>query len=219
MRLTAGIKSSFVSGMILIAPLVLTLYVLSVLVNWSAKLIDPVVAGTRLTQYTGDDLLAAQLLAAVLILATITILGYLAKRSIGRQLFGRVGRVVNVIPLVSTIYGSVRQVADSLVERNTAYESVVLVEYPREGVYSLGLVTGESPDTVEDFAGDDVYNVFLPNSPNPTAGRLVLLPEHQVHEIDMSVRKGMRLIVTTGIGEAEPPASAATSPTALPDDD
>jgi len=111
---------------------------------------------------------------------------------------------VNVIPLVSTIYSSVRQVADALVERRTAYDSVVLVEYPREGVFSIGLVTGESPTPVADFAGQDVYNVFLPNSPNPTGGRLVLLPEDQVHEIDMSVRRGMRLVVTTGMGENEP---------------
>jgi uncharacterized membrane protein len=207
MRLTAGLKNSFVSGMILVAPLVLTLYVLRVIVGWSSQFLNPIVRGTRLTQYTGNVEIAAQLLAAVLVVAVITVLGYLAKKSVGRQLFGRVGRLVNLIPLVSTIYFGVRQVADSLVERNTAYESVVLVEYPREGVYSIGLVTGESPAAVESHVGGETYNVFLPNSPNPTAGRLVCLPEDQVHEIDMSVRRGMRLIVTTGMGEdADDPA-------------
>jgi uncharacterized membrane protein len=204
MRLTAGLKSSFVSGMLLIAPMVLTLYVLNVLVNWSFQFVNPVVQGTRLTRYTGNVEVVAQLLAVVLIVGSITLLGYVAKRSVGRHVFGNIGRVVNVIPLVSTIYSSVRQVADALVERRTAYDSVVLVEYPREGVYSIGLVTGESPTPVADFAGQDVYNVFLPNSPNPTGGRLVLLPEDQVHEIDMSVRRGMRLVVTTGMGENEP---------------
>nr|WP_245800565.1 hypothetical protein [Natrinema saccharevitans] len=73
----------------------------------------------------------------------------------------------------------------------------------------IGLVTGEGPREAEAIAGGDVYNVFLPNSPNPTAGRLVLLPEDQVHETDMSVRRGMRLIVTTGMGDdrgSVPPA-------------
>ncbi|NHN41683.1 DUF502 domain-containing protein [Halorubellus sp. JP-L1] len=215
MRLTDALKSSFVSGLLLLAPLVLTAYIVQILVNWSLQFVNPVVQGTRLTQYTGNDEVAAQLLAVVLILTSITVLGYLAKKSIGRHLFGNVGRVVNVIPLVSTIYGSIRQVADSLVERNTAYESVVLVEYPREGIYSIGLVTGESPDPVEDHVGGETYNVFLPNSPNPTAGRLVLLPEEQVHEIDMSVRRGMRLIVTTGAA-TDDAAPVATDPGSLP---
>lgn len=214
MRVTKALKRSFVSGMILIAPLVLTLYVLRLLVTSSLQVIDPIVRETRLTQYTANVEVAAQLLAVVIIVGSIVLLGSLANRSVGRTVFGQVGRIVNVIPLFSTLYGSVRQVADSLVERNTAYESVVLVEYPREGVYSIGLVTGESPEVVESFAGDDVYNVFLPNSPNPTAGRLVLLPEHQVHEIDMSVRRGMRLVVTTGMADDEP-APVTTDPSAF----
>ena len=197
------VKRSFTAGLLLVAPLVVTLFVLQVLVDWSFRFLNPVVQGTRLTQYTGNVEAVAQVLAAVSIVAAVTLLGYLAQKSVGRHLFGSIGRVVNVIPLVSTVYLSVRQVANALVERTTAYEGVVLVEYPREGVYSIGLVTGESPAAVESVAGQPAYNVFLPNSPNPTAGRLVLLPEDQVHETDMSVREGMRLIVTTGVGTDE----------------
>lgn len=206
-KLSDAVKSSFVAGLILITPLVVTLYVLRLLVNWSLRFVNPVVQATRLTRYTANVEAVAQVVAAVLIVAAITLFGYLAQKSVGKHLFGSIGRVVNVIPLVSTIYSSVRQVANSLVERNTAYESVVLVEYPRKDVYSIGLVTGQSPAAVENFAGQEVYNVFLPNSPNPTAGRLVLLPDDQVHEIDMSVRRGMRLIVTTGVGADEDPSA------------
>lgn len=201
MNVSDTVKSSFVAGLILVAPLAVTLYILRFLVNWSLQFVTPVVRSVGLAQYTRNVEVVAQLLAVVLILAAIVVLGFLAQQSVGRHLFGNIGRLVNVVPLVSTIYGSVRQVADSLVERKTRYESVVLVEYPREGVYMIGLVTGESPRAVEDVAGQDAYNVFLPNSPNPTAGRLVLVPEDQVHEIDMSVRRGMRLIVTTGMGD------------------
>lgn len=145
----------------------------------------------------------AQILAAALIIGAVVLLGYLAQKSVGRQVFVSLGRVVNLIPLVNVVYVSVRQMANSLVERNMAYDGVALVEYPRKGIYSIGLVTGKSPVAVEQFVGQDVYNVFLPNSPNPTAGRLILLPEEQVHEIDMSVRHGMQLIVTTGVTEPE----------------
>ncbi|WP_254529186.1 DUF502 domain-containing protein [Natrinema gelatinilyticum] len=213
MKLTAAIKKSFVAGLILVAPLAVTLYVLRFLVNWLLQFVTPVVRTARLAQYTGNVEIVAEFLAVVLILTAIVILGFFTRLSVGRQLFGNIGRLINVVPLVSTIYSSVRQVADSLVERKTGYESVVLVEYPREGVYMIGLVTGESPAPVENVAGQDVYNVFLPNSPNPTAGRLVLLPEDQVHEVDMSVRRGMRLVVTTGMGDE--PESATASPKVL----
>lgn len=191
MKGRSGVKSSFVAGLILLAPLVVTVFVLRILIGWSQQFIDPVVQGTRLTQLTGNNELVAQIIAVILIVVAITLLGYLAQRSIGRQVFGNMGRIVNVIPLISTIYLSVRQVANSMVERKTAYDGVALVEYPREDVYYLGLITGESPTVVEDFTGEEMYNVFLPNSPNPTGGRLLLLPDHQVHEIDMSVRRGM----------------------------
>ncbi|MFB6301062.1 MAG: DUF502 domain-containing protein [Halobacteriales archaeon] len=216
MDLSTAIKNSFIAGLILITPLVVTLYIVRLLVNWSLQFINPIVQGTRLTQYTANIEAVAQLLALVLIVGVITVLGYFAQRSVGRQVLGNFGRIVNVIPLISTIYASVRQVANSLVDRDTAYESVVLVEYPRQDVYSIGLVTGESPSAVTDFVEQPVYNVFLPNSPNPTAGRLVLLPEDQIHEIDMSVRRGMRLIVTTGMG-ADDEVSTLPDPQRLPE--
>ena len=201
MKLSDALKNSFLSGLILITPLVVTVLVLRVLVNWSLIFLNPIVEGTRLTQYTANIEVAAQVLAAVLILVAITTLGYLAQRSIGQHLFGNIGRVVNIIPLVNTIYASVRQVATSLVERKTNYDGVALVEYPREGVYAIGLVTGDAPPSMEAVAEEELYAVFLPHSPNPTAGRLLYLPEDEVHKIDMSVRRGMRLVVTTGMGE------------------
>ena len=221
MSLSDGIRRSFVAGLILIAPLVVTVYVIRTLANWAVQLIDPIVASTRLASYTGNDQLAAQLVAIVAVLVAIVVLGSLAQRNVGRQVFGNVGRVVNVIPLVNTIYTSVRQVANSLVDRDEAYESVVLVEYPRDGIYSIGLVTGDSPVDVEAFDDEPVYNVYFPNSPNPTGGRLALVPESDLHETDMSVKAGMRLLVTTGVtdnGEPRSIPSAPNEPIATRDD-
>lgn len=195
-----NVTRSFVAGVLLIAPLAVTLYVLQLLAGWAIRLVNPVVRGTRLATYTANNELAAQVVAVVAILTLVTLLGAAAQWSVGRRLFGSVGRVVNFIPLVDTVYGSVRQVATALVERETRYDRVVLVEYPREGVFSLGLVTGESPDVVEPVTGEPVYNVFLPNSPNPTGGRLLVVPEGQVHEIDMNARQGLHMLVTTGMG-------------------
>lgn len=206
MRLTAALKQSFVAGLILIAPLVVTVYVLRLLAIWSLSFVDPIVQSTRLTQYTANIELVAQAAAVLLILSTVTALGFAVRWSVGRRLFGRVGRVVNIVPLVNVLYASVRQVATALVERDTGYERVVLVEYPRAKHFAIGFVTGESPAAVESITGEPALNVFLPNSPNPTGGRLVVLPTSQVHELDLSVRRALRLVVTTGMGSDAAPA-------------
>ncbi|WP_459191992.1 DUF502 domain-containing protein [Halosimplex sp. J119] len=204
MRATSRLKESFVAGLILVAPLAITLYILQILVSWSLQFINPIVAELGLIETTANIELAAQALAVVLIVSAITVLGLLAQWSIGKHLFGNLGRTINIIPLVSTIYGGVRQVATSLVDTGSQFERTVLVEYPREDIYSIGFVTGEGNASIDEAAGGRAHSVFLPNSPNPTAGRLVMVPESQIHETDMSVREGMRMVVTTGIGsEAE----------------
>ncbi|QPV63610.1 DUF502 domain-containing protein [Halosimplex litoreum] len=204
MPLTSRLKESFVAGLILVAPLAVTLYILRILVSFSLQFIDPLVAELGLIETAANVELAAQILAVVLIVAVVTALGLLAQWSIGRHLFGNLGRTINIVPLVSTIYGGVRQVATSLVDTGSQFERTVLVEYPRDDVYSIGFVTGEGTASFDEATGDRAHSVFLPNSPNPTAGRLVMVPESEIHETDMSVREGMRMIVTTGIGgEAE----------------
>lgn len=203
MGLGKVLRDSFVAGVALIAPLVVTIFALQFLMNWLTKAIDPVVRGTRLAQYTANNQLVAQSLAVLVIVVTIILLGYVAQRSVGQRVFGWFDRGIGLVPLVRTIYSSVRQVSNALMERSNRYESVVLVEYPREGLYVIGFVTGDGPTQVESIAGKEVYNVFLPNSPNPTGGRLVLVPAEQVHEVDISVRRGIRLLVTTGIAERE----------------
>jgi uncharacterized membrane protein len=203
MDVTKVLRSSFVAGLALIAPLIVTVVALRFLLNWLTSFLDPVVQGTRLVQYTGNIEVVAQVLAAVLIVLLVTLLGYLAQRSLGERLFGWLDRGVGLVPLVRVIYSSVRQVSNALMEQSNRYESVVLVEYPREGMYVLGFVTGDSPREAETVSGGTTYNVFLPNSPNPTGGRLLLVPEDEIHEVDISVRRGIRLLVTTGIAERE----------------
>jgi uncharacterized membrane protein len=204
MVLTSRLKESFVAGLILVAPLAITLYILQILVSFSLQFVNPLVDRLGLIETAANVELAAQVLAVVLIVSVVTALGLVAQWSIGRHLFGNLGRTINIVPLVSTIYGGVRQVATSLVESGSQFERTVLVEYPREDLYSIGFVTGGGAEPFDEVTGDRAHPVFLPNSPNPTAGRLVMVPESEIHETDMSVRQGMRMIVTTGIGtEAE----------------
>ncbi|WP_247008161.1 DUF502 domain-containing protein [Halorientalis litorea] len=203
MRLWSTLRSSFVAGVALVAPLAVTLFALQLLVGWVTSAINPLVQGTRLAQYTANYEVVAQLLAIVLIAIAVALLGYFAQRSSGERLFALLDRGIGVVPLVRVIYSSVRQVSTALLEQSDRFESVVLVEYPRDGVYALGFITGDSPEPVGDITGEQTYNVYMPNSPNPTGGRLIMVPESRVHDVDISVRRGVRLIVTTGIEERQ----------------
>lgn len=201
MDLRRGIKNSLVAGLLLVAPLAVTVFVVVTLFGWLTGLVDPVVSGTRLTELTGDRLLA-RIVAAGLVFGLVVLLGVVAELSIGQRAVGGFDRFVGVLPLVNVVYSSVRQVADALVSGESRYERVVFVEYPRRDMYSVGFVTADAPEEATDLAGEDAVNVFLPNSPNPTAGRTVMVPESDVHETDMSVRRGIRLVVTTGLAES-----------------
>jgi len=192
------VRDSFVGGAILVAPLLLTVVVFKIAFDWTRGFIDPVVQGTQLTQYTANIELAAQLIALALLLGAITLVGFVAHTRAAQHAFGNLGRGVNLIPLVRTVYGGIRDVATALVERSSDYESVVFVEYPRMGVYSVGFVTGESPERAREVAGEPVFNVYFPSAPNPTGGGLQLVPESRMHESDLRVREAIRLFVTTG---------------------
>jgi uncharacterized membrane protein len=201
------VTTSFVTGAILLAPLAVTLLLFKLALDWLSGILNPFIRATRITQYTANIELVAQLVTIALILAGITLVGAVARFSAGRRTLSNFGRVVNLVPLFRTVYRSVQQVATSLVERSNQYESVVYIEYPRLGVYSVGFVTGESPDTLEEVAGQEAYNVYLPSSPNPTGGRLELVPADRLYETDLSVRQGLRLLMTTGVTAEEEEAA------------
>lgn len=202
MHLRNVLKRSFVTGIALIAPLVITFVALRFLWGWLNGFIAPVADAAGLAQYTANVEVLAQVAAAVFIVLFITSLGYLAQRSVGERVFGGVDRAFSLVPVVRVIYAGVRQVSNALMNRESHYEDVVLVEYPKEGSFVIGLVTSEAPDPITSVTGPSL-NVFIPNSPNPTVGRMLVVPEENVYEVDMSVRQGIRLLVTTGIGEDE----------------
>lgn len=195
----------------MLAPALVTAYVVWLLAGVVVGLLRPltralglttplarITTGLGLTAGSGEVAIAADAVAALLVVAVVTLVGVVAQNAVGRRVVGGVGRLVNVVPLADTVYGTIRSVADALVEGESRYEKIVVVEYPREGVYALGLVTGRT--TAFDAVESSLSTVFFPNSPNPTGGRLALVPDEAIHEADVSVGHGLRLLVTTGIG-------------------
>jgi uncharacterized membrane protein len=204
MDIATRLRSSFVAGVLLVTPLAVTVFVLDFVFDKLTVLLDPIVRATRLTAYTANIEIVAQLVAAFLLAMSLTLLGYAASVELGRRFFGGFERGLRLVPLVRTVYFGVRQVSESLTRQTEGFDRVVLVEYPRDGLYSLGFVTNGGPRAAEDVTNEDLLTVFVPHSPNPTAGSLVMTNETDVYELDMSVRRGLRLVVTTGLGVEDP---------------
>lgn len=203
MSVSSSLKDNFVSGLILALPFVVVLIVLQFLVKYAFLVIDPVVESTRLVQYTSNNELLAQVIAAALIFTLLSVLGFLYTHQRTKGLLSYIGRFANFIPLLGSIYLSVRQVASSVSDNESKFKKLVLLEYPREDVYSIGLLTSKSPSEFRDKASEELYSVYLPNSPNPTNGRTVMIPESDLIELDMSVQKGLKLMMTTGMSFEE----------------
>jgi len=199
MGLGERLKTAFVAGLALIAPLFITLVAFQLLFSWLRGVIDPVVAGTGLGRLTGEAPYITEILALLLLVLAVTAIGYLAQRSLGQYVFDLVDRGLARVPIFSVVYTGVRQVSDALMAQQSRFDRVAMIEYPREGIYTIGFVTAESPPAVEAETGEETYNVYLPHSPNPTQGQFRLVPAREITELDMSVSAGLRLLVTTGI--------------------
>lgn len=196
-----SLRTAFFAGVILLAPLGITLLVFSWLVeNIGGRF------RSHFFFYLPDSLLDQanlvilwNLLATLMVIVLITLLGYLSRYFIGKFTIGIAERIVRTVPFVNAVYGTVKQIVDTFSTQNRAvFQKVVLVEFPRSGVYALGFLTNQVRGEIQGRTDEDLWNVFVPTTPNPTSGFLVMFPVSQVKELDMTVAEGMKVIISGG---------------------
>jgi uncharacterized membrane protein len=209
-----GLKRIFTTGLITLLPLGITIYVFYFIFNFLDKLLGGVVE--RIFNYSVPGIG----FAAGIIL--IFLVGFIASNLIGRKIIAMWDALFQKIPLTRSIYSSAKQIIDAFtLQGKHAFQKVVLLEYPRKGLYVLGFVTGTSKGEVQEKTHEDVINIFVPTTPNPTSGMLILAPHHEVIEMDMTVEEGMKVIISGGLvspparkqiaeGEMQPPAADNT---------
>jgi len=122
----------------------------------------------------------------------------LARYYIGKKIIDWTDRVLMRVPFLNKIYGAIKQVNDAFSGNKNSFKTVVLVEFPREGIHSIGFLTSEQHDEVQQKTKEKVVCVFVPTTPNPTSGFLILVPEEKVTKLDMSVADGIKYIVSLG---------------------
>ena len=147
---------------------------------------------------SGDLFWYWSVLAFALAVGLISIVGLLARYYVGKRMIEWLDAAMMQVPLFNKFYGAIKQVNEAFSGNKNSFKTVVLVEFPREGMYSVGFLTNEQHGEVQQKTKEKVVAVFIPTTPNPTSGFLVLVPEDKVTKLDMSVADGIKYIVSLG---------------------
>ena len=138
-------------------------------------------------------------ISVLVVLLLITLLGYSSRIFIGRFILNSMERLLDRVPFISTVYRSVKQIVQTFSQQKKAvFQEVVLIEYPRKRCYVLGFLTSTAKGETQDVTGEHIVNVFVPTTPNPTSGFLLMLPEDDITRLEMSIPDGMKLIISGG---------------------
>ncbi|MBM3877860.1 MAG: DUF502 domain-containing protein [Verrucomicrobia bacterium] len=139
------------------------------------------------------------LCALALAIGLITLVGRFARHYLGRKLIRLADDLLLRVPLLNKIYGALKQINEAFTSsKNTAFQQVVLIEFPRAGLYSIGFITGDQHGEVQHKTREEVVSVFVPTTPNPTSGFIVLAPKARIVKLDMSVADGIKFIMSLG---------------------
>lgn len=194
-------RASFLTGLAVILPGALTLAVVKWLFGTVASFTDSLlffVPATVTHDTTGHILWYWSLIAIAMAALAITLVGILARYYIGKRLIDFADRLMLRVPVLNKIYGTIKQVDEAFTSKKSSFQTVVLVEYPREGIYSVGFVTSEQADEVYDKTNKRCVCVFIPTTPIPTGGFLIIVPEDKFIKLDMSVADGFKYIISVG---------------------
>jgi uncharacterized membrane protein len=193
--LKSKLKKIFITGLAVIIPIGLTLYILVFLIGTMDNLLKIVPI-----RYQPEVLLGFRIPGLGVIVTVIFICGLITKSYFGYKIVSSGEDLVDKIPFVRSIYQSIKQVSDSMfTDRLSSFKKVVLVEFPRKGIYTLGFVTGVPGPEIRSKVGQNGISVFLPTTPNPTSGYLVILPEDDLIQVEMSVEEALTYIISVGI--------------------
>lgn len=194
-----------IAGLLVWIPVLATVLV----VRFIIELMDRTM-GLLPTALRPDTLLGVRVpgIGALIALLVLVFTGIAVTNIIGRTFFGLWEDVLARIPFVRTIYGGVKSFSETILSNSgNSFKKVLLIQYPREGIWSVGFQTAAEVPAVSEHTGEPLVCVFIPTTPNPTSGFIVMVPRAQVIELDMNVDAAMKMVVTLGV--VMPPGSAA----------
>lgn len=220
MGVVAHFRRSLLAGLLIILPLVITLWLFALILRPVQRFATPPVMGlidaiglAALLDLPGAGV-AAGLIGLVLTVVVIYLVGVAGSNILGRTVVRKMDALALSIPLVKSIYGSARQLIETFYSSaDRTFESVVLIEYPRQGIYTVALVTAPTQGELQDRTPGTTVNVFVPTTPNPTSGVLVLAQRDELIFLDMGVEEALRFVVSGGIVSPQRVEGKSAKPT------
>ncbi len=189
-RIWARLRRYFFTGIVVIAPVGVTLIVL----GWIFTRLDAILG--RIFTAIG---LRIPGLGFIVLLLIVVAAGWATQQAVGRRLFNMGREWLMRFPVTRSIYSAAQQITEQIVgDQAKFFKACVLVEYPRPGVWAVGFLTGEASKEINELTQDKVMAVFIPTTPNPTSGYLVFLPHSQIRPLEMTVEDGFKLVISGG---------------------
>lgn len=194
------LKTYFFTGIIVTAPVAITLYIAFELISY----IDHLVTGFIPADYNPNNFLPYGIpgIGILLLLIFFTIIGMLTANFMGQTLIKLGYRIINKMPLISGVYNAIRKIFETLLgsDKNKAFRQAVLVEYPRQGLWTIAFLTGPVADQIKKRTEDKtLVSIYVPTTPNPTSGFFLYVSEKDIIKLDISVEDALKMILSTGI--------------------
>ena len=186
------IRNYFITGVVVLIPIGITVYLTILITSVSSKILPKEINPNHYLPYNIPGL------EIIITLFLITFIGWLSLSFIGKRLLNLFNTVLKRIPILRTIYSAIVQMTETFTKTDNQKKNVVLVEYPRKGTWAVGFATKENSGEITNKLNKKLINVFVPTTPNPTSGFLLMIPKEEVVYLDLSFEEASKFIVSAG---------------------
>ena len=188
----ARLRNNFIAGIVVLIPIGITLYLTLFFIKVSGRIIPNQINPNN---YLPFDIPGLEILIALFL---ITFVGWLSLSFIGKKFFEIFNNFLKKIPILRTIYSAIGQMTETFTKTDNSEKSVVLLEYPRKGIWVVGFATKENKGIIKEKVKEDLVNIFVPTTPNPTSGFLLMLPKKDLIYLDVTFEQASKFIVSAG---------------------
>ncbi|WP_238368919.1 DUF502 domain-containing protein [Heliomarina baculiformis] len=194
------LRASFLTGLVIIAPVGLTIWLIWTVIGWIDGVVLPLVPhDLRPEQYIGINLRGV---GVIIFLVFTTFIGFVGRGLIGRSLIRWGESIVDRMPVVRSVYSGIKQISETVfAQSERSFEKACLIQYPRKGIWAVGFISTTARGEVADRAetSGELMSIFVPTTPNPTSGFLLFFPKEDVIELDMSIEDAAKLVISAGL--------------------
>mgnify|MGYP001425764842 CR=1 FL=1 len=188
----SSIRNNFIAGIVVLIPIGITLYLTLFIIRISGRIIPKEINPNN---YLPFNIPGVEIIIALIV---ITFIGWLSLSFLGKKFFEILNNILKKIPILRTIYSAIGQMTETFTKSDNGQKSVVLLEYPRQGIWAVGFATKENEGIIKNKVGEDIINVFVPTTPNPTSGFLLMVPKKDLIFLDVTFEQASKFIVSAG---------------------